>query len=442
MSSKEGPDRMSPGPRAPTSPGTSGGERMGLLPVARVHPVGLLLAGRLVSGIGDSIFELAMYWLVYAATHSRAAVGFLGVAGGLGYLVSLATGVWADRLDARRTLILTDLIRALLVLGILLLAQESHGAVPLGFWLIGAFLLTAMGSLFRTARSALWVQEVPDEIRPTANGLMQSTSALAQLGGMGLGGTLIAYAGAIAALGSDAIAFTLSGLSLILLRVQRAASGPEGQGRSRAGGWLSSFREGQATLWASPVLRRAILLALILNFGGTALEVLLAAWVKGVLHAPSTVYGLLGASVLFGALLSGVLFQPVLRRTSLSLALLGSVAAMGLSVSLFSRLPSALGDVPCLLVFGLGSGLASSALTTLLQARVPKPQMGRVAGTTQALSAAANPMGAALAGGVLAGIPIGDVFLGAGLLMLFAPLVWIGRGPLQADGAASVPLSG
>ncbi|MCL6597068.1 MAG: hypothetical protein K6V73_12825, partial [Firmicutes bacterium] len=68
----------------------------------------LLLAGRLISGTGDAVFELAAYWSVYAVTHSRAAVGWLGTVGGIGYLASLATGVLADRLDARRLLIATD----------------------------------------------------------------------------------------------------------------------------------------------------------------------------------------------------------------------------------------------------------------------------------------------------------------------------------------------
>lgn len=409
--------------------------------VLGTHPVGLLLSGRLVSGIGDSIFELAMYWIVYATTHSRADVGFLGAVGGLGYVASLGTGVWADRLNARRTLIWTDLGRAGVVLGILLWALARGGRVPLPVWLVGVFLLTLMGSLFRTARSVLWVHEVPDAIRPTANGLMQSTSALAQLGGMGIAGTLIASVGAVYALGTDALAFTLSGLSLLLLRVTQA---PVEAGKGDPTGpqsWRRSFREGERTLWGSPVLRRAVLLALFLNLAGTSLEVLLAAWVKGVLHASSTVYGLMGIAVLVGALLSGALFARVGARIGLTATLLVSAAVMGLSLGAFSRVSAVAPDGLCLLGFGFASGMASAALTSLFQAVVPKAQMGRVGGATSALSAAANPLGAALAGSVLAGLPLRDVFLGAGLLMLLAPITWLGA-RVQAppgDGAVVAP---
>ena len=431
-----------------------------ILRVLGTHPVGLLLGGRLASGVGDGLFELAMYWIVYTATNSRAAVGVLGAVGGLGYLASLATGVFADRLNAKRTLIVTDLVRAALVCILLVWLHLTHARAPLALWLVSVFVLTLMGSLFRTARSVLWVHEVPDAVRREANGLMQSTSALAQLGGMGLAGTLLAYVGAVSALGADAIAFALSGLSLFFLRTRsfrktirevgtphetgtlpgaaRLGSGQE----TSAPSWLRSFREGQETVWGSPILRRSMALAVVLNFGGTTLEVLLAAWVKGVLHAPSTVYGLMGAFTLVGVLVSGLLFARFLTRWGLRACLLGSVLLMGAALVLFSRVPSVPADVACLGLFGAGSGLASACLTSTTQSIVPKSNMGRVGGTLQALSAAANPVGAALAGSVLAGVPLGDVFLGAGFLMLLAPLTWIGVGPLAVEHAADATVPG
>ncbi|MCL6596871.1 MAG: MFS transporter [Firmicutes bacterium] len=400
--------------------------------------VALLLAGRLISGAGDTIFELAAYWSVYAATHSRAAVGWLGTVGGLGYLASLATGVLADRLDARRLLIATDLVRAVLALLLVVAGGETRGVVGVALWLMAMFLFTSLGAMFRTGRAALWVRAVPDAVRPTANGLMQSVSGAAQLAGAGLAGALLGFAGVGWALVTDAVAFALSALSLGLVRIPPRPL-PEG---SRTAvprvSFVPSFLEGQRTVWGIPLLRRAVGVALLINLAGTSLEVLLAAWVKGLLHAPAAVYGGLGVALVAGTIVAGPTYGAVAYRFGIRLTVGAAVLLMGSALATFSRVDAVAGDGLCLFAFGFGAGIAGTGLTTLMQSTTPKERMGRVGGTTQALSAAANPVGAALVGSALAGVRLPDVFLGAGALMLGAAALWLGLAGVQGRPAAPV----
>ena len=73
----------------------------------------LYFCGQSVSLIGTWITRLATSWLVYRLTHSSFLLGVITFAGQIPTFVAApAAGVWIDRWDRRRTLLVTQFLAA------------------------------------------------------------------------------------------------------------------------------------------------------------------------------------------------------------------------------------------------------------------------------------------------------------------------------------------
>ena len=116
--------------------------------------------GQIVSLFGDWFNLIASASLVASLTGSGLAVGALFAVRMLApFLVSPLAGVAADRFDRRRLLIATDLVRAVVVLGFLVVRT------PQQVWLL--YVLTAvqlgMHGFFFPTRNAILPDIVSDE---------------------------------------------------------------------------------------------------------------------------------------------------------------------------------------------------------------------------------------------------------------------------------------
>src|SRR5512136_2054304 len=85
--------------------------------VLRRRNFALIWTGQLVSTIGSALTSLAASILVYRATHGSAlSVGLMLMATAApSLLVGLVAGVFVDRFDRRRIMLISDLLRAGLV---------------------------------------------------------------------------------------------------------------------------------------------------------------------------------------------------------------------------------------------------------------------------------------------------------------------------------------
>src|SRR5512137_173505 len=103
----------------------------------------LLWSGQLVSTIGSSLTSLAASILVYRETGSALSVGLMLMATAAPSLVlGLIAGVFVDRWDRKRIMIIADLVRAVLVLAIPFLIPTSIA------WLYVIVLLSSVVGQF------------------------------------------------------------------------------------------------------------------------------------------------------------------------------------------------------------------------------------------------------------------------------------------------------
>ncbi|SCL31708.1 Predicted arabinose efflux permease, MFS family [Micromonospora rhizosphaerae] len=185
----------------------------------RLRSFRLLFLGRTVSAVGDAVVPTALALAVLRATGSTAALAIvLGCAMVPRLLLLPLGGVVADRFDARRVAIGTDLVRcaAQLVVG-----AELLGGAPALTHIAAASAVGGVASAFAMpTASPLVAGTVEAAGRQRANALMGVTANASRLAGPALAGLLIWTAGPGWAFVLDALSFALSALLLSVIRVR------------------------------------------------------------------------------------------------------------------------------------------------------------------------------------------------------------------------------
>ncbi len=165
-----------------------------------------LWLAQVVSELGDWFYSLAVYGLLLELTGQKAqSVGLAVVLQVLPHtMVAPMTGVVNDRVSRKRIMIGADIVRFVIVLG--MLAVRSAGMV----WLVYPLLLfeTIGAAFFEPARSAVIPNIMPESEVLTANALGSATWSFCLAVGAALGGLIAVL------LGRDAV-FLLNAFSFL-----------------------------------------------------------------------------------------------------------------------------------------------------------------------------------------------------------------------------------
>lgn len=355
----------------------------------RLRTFRLLFTGRTLSALGDAVVPAALAIAISRATGSASALALVLGCAMLPRLVLLPLGgVVADRFDARKVALTTDLVRCAAQL---LVGLELIGGTPQLAHIALAEAIGGTASAFAMPTSAPLVNgtvERADLLR--ANALMSSAANATRLAGPAVAGALIFTAGPGWAFVLDAASFAASASMLAVIRVRRERIPPRSiradlvQGwsevRSRDWYWTSLVAHG---VWNGTAAVLATLGPLTVHDrhgsnGGDGV------WVA-VLEAGSV-------GLLLGSLLAS---RARLRRPILT----GNLGLATYALPLFLLAA----DAPAwLLIASYGIALAALGFLTpvwetYVYASVPPGVLARVTSYDWLLSLAAMPVGYALA---------------------------------------------
>jgi MFS family permease len=367
-------------------------------------------ASRGVSALGDGVGSLALPLVaVLLLGASSWEMGVLRAAATTpALLLSLAAGVWVDRLRRRPVMIVADLGRAALLLTVPLAAALGALRIEL-LWAVAlsAGVLTLLYDL-------AWTSFVPSLVARQrlveANGTLQATTSASFAASSGAAGWLVQAVGAPLALIVDAASYLCS--AAILFGVRAVEPPARTPGAPRAG-MRAEIAEGIALVWRDPILRWMVLLTAVGSFSGALHGAVLVLYaVRGLLLAPSALGIVLGAGALAGvagAALAGITSRllgiggALVAGTGLivfgqALAPLAGAAHGGAFVADLD--PGALVLLAGQILFGLGMAVYSVNQISLRQAMVAPHVLGRVNATRRFLVFGIQPIGA-LVGGAL-----------------------------------------
>ncbi|MEV6850434.1 MFS transporter [Actinoplanes sp. NPDC051411] len=207
-----------------------------------------LWLARGVSTAGSAFTAVALPALVYAQTSSALLTSLLAAAIAAPYLVfGLVAGAQADRADRRLIMVTSDLVNAVLLASIPVVAL--FGRAPAVQLIVVAWVSGSVSVWFDAANFGAVPALVPREKLTVANSRIWSTTAAVQIGGPALAGVTIAAIGAQATIAVDAASFLLSALFVARIRTALHRPAPERTGL------LADIREGLAYLFHEPTIR-------------------------------------------------------------------------------------------------------------------------------------------------------------------------------------------
>ena len=193
---------------------------------------------------------MALAWIAVGAFGSAA--GYLtALQAATALLTALFGGRWADRQEHRRLMILCDIARMLVLLGVVA-AWLAAGAPPAWTLILAVVALAVGQAFFRPALQATIPAVVADVARlPAANALIDMTDRIARLLGPGIVGMLSGLLPLVHFVTLDAATFVASALALTLIGRLRALPRLAAPGRETV---LASAVRGFAAMRRLPLL--------------------------------------------------------------------------------------------------------------------------------------------------------------------------------------------
>jgi predicted MFS family arabinose efflux permease len=372
---------------------------------------------RLVERVFPARLGRSFRWLVSATVVENAGDGIALAAGPLlvasqtrdPFLVSLALlsqyvptlifgilgGAAADRLNRKRMVIVVNLLRAVVLAG--LVFTIVTGTVNIAVVLVALFIMGSAETLADSASSTLLPGLVARQDLGIANSRMQGAFLLTnQLVAPPIGAFLFAVGMAVPFV-ANAAAFVLSALL-----VSRVVASTRNEERERAS-FGSEMVEGVRWLIAHPAMRTLAITVFLFNVTYGAAWGVLVLYARKRLGMDEVGFGLITTAIAVGGVIGTFSYGRLERRFSL-----GDLMRVGLLIETGTHLVLAITTsstvaLAMFVVFGIHAFVWGTTATVIRQRAVPDELLGRVGGVTRV----------AVIGGLVIGTPIGGAIASA-----------------------------
>lgn len=394
-------------------------ERPGLRDLLKIRDFRYLWFGQIISNFGDSMTNLGLLLLVNALTGSTAALATMAIALALPSLTfGLIAGVYVDRLDRRRVMIVSDLVRGILVLGFVLVDS------PEKIWILYTigFVQASIGTFFNPARSALIPNIVPKKGLLAANSITQTSQIIFGLLGTAAAGALVGTLDVYWPIFVvDSATFFLAVLLVSRIVFQRVpgivkeALTPRVIWDQLVGGLKITF--------GHRILAGTILAAAITMLGLGAVNILLVPLIVNDLQVPETWFAGVELAQTSAMIISGGLVAVWAARFKPTHILTVSFIGVGVAVGLMAGISQVWHLIVILFLAGWFLTPLQAAVQTIAQTAVPDDVRGRTGAANNALITTASLVSMAAAGLLADAIGVRNVFLIAGGFVVVAGLV-------------------
>ena len=333
----------------------------------------LLWIGQLISSMGSALTALAASILVYRVTDSALSVGLMLVAtSGPTVLVGLVAGVFVDRYDRKRIILISDLLRAILIFLIPLLIPWNIN------WL---YVIVAFSSVitqfFDSAHASILPEVVSEKELSAATSLMAVSSLGSTTIGFAVAGFIATSSNIEWAFYIDAVSFLISA-ALIFFTGMPPIPFPEDTSVRAVG---ENLRAGLNTVRATPILRSlfVVIAPIYLIFG---LEIsLLLPFTLRELGGTEFDFGLQEAAEAIGIAVGGIVMARLADRIRAGQWLAISYLGMAAAMILYSLSRHAALAILMMGISGLLNAPSFIGEQLVIQRAAPREMRGRVYST-------------------------------------------------------------
>lgn len=316
---------------------------------------------------------LALLITVNQLTGSTVSMGMMMISLTLPQLVfSFVAGVIVDRVDRKKIMVFSDLVRAALVLAFLTVRSQEQIHV---FYIVG-FLLSTVSVFFWPAKTAMIPRIVKGEASLlSANALSQTIRVAAMLIGPALAGFLIALLGTSVAFAVDSVTYLASAIAIMTISTRGETTDQERIGVRMI--W-QRFGEGFGYMLRNGTVLAIIVTGMVALLGIGAIEVLFVPFLQGEFGVGPEGLGFAQTAQGIGMLAGSMLIGNLAARFRLTRSIACSVGLLGIAVVTCGLSSHFILILVALFIAGLGLAPLNAALSTLIQITVPDEKLGRV----------------------------------------------------------------
>ena len=351
----------------------------------------LFFFGQLVSVAGTWMQTVAQSFLVLDLTHSGIQLGLTTAARfGPMFLFGPVGGVFADRMDKRRVLYLTQSLSGLLAAAF----AVTVGTQSIKLWIV-YLLAVALGfvNVFdNPARQSFISEMVSADDLPNAVTLNSVAMNMARVLGAALGGVIAAAIGLALCFACNALSFAAVLISLAAMHKSELFPAKRVARQKR------QVRQGLRYVRSTPELLIPLVMIAVIGTLAWEFQVTLPLMATKVFHHGAAAYGVMASVMGAGAVVGGLISaaRPRPRGRALCLSAIG----WGIAILAAAAAPSLALELAALVFVGYGSITFNSLAKTTLQLAA-KPQMrGRVMALWALAWLGSTPIGGPIVGWV------------------------------------------
>ncbi|WP_246945276.1 MFS transporter [Bacillus pinisoli] len=370
----------------------------------------LLLAGVGISSLGDFIYLVAINILILRLTGSPAAVAGLWI---MGPVASIVTKFWSgsliDRMNKRRLMIITDLIRAIIIAFIPFISSV---------WLLYVclFLLSVARAFFEPTSMIYMTSLIPQEQRKQFNSFRSVFTSGAFLIGPAIAGFLIVATSIHIAIWINAISFVLSaGVILLLPNIDEKATQVNKFNFKDIvldWGYVLSFSRKNTYVISVYFLAQIFM---VITLGMDAQEVV---FTQKVLGLSETDFGLLISITGIGSVIGASVVSILAKRMSIQLLISTGFLFVAVGYMIYAFSFSFLSVAIGFILLGFFNAFSNTGFMTFYQNNVPVDMMGRISSVYSVMISVLQIVSVLLIGFTGEIIPLRYSVIGSSILVL------------------------
>lgn len=375
------------------------------------------LTAQTISLFGSSLVQYSIVWYITLSTSSG---GMLTISTLCGFLpqifISLFAGVWIDRYDRKKMIMLSDTVIAVSTLLLAVLFLTGHKNI---WFVFSVLIVRSAGTGIQTpAVNALIPCLTPKEKLMKVNGINSTLSSIMMFLSPAAGGVILSFAPLEAALFIDVLTAIVGVGITATVPVCRKKETPASLSPDKgSNSYLTEIKYGFLYLKENRFLRRLLLFQITILFLISPSAFLTPLMVSRTFGAE--VWRLTASEMTYslGMVLGGLLiaswggFRKKINTT------LAAGAAYGLLMVGLGIAPAFLVYLICNTMIGITSPCYNTPVTVTIQETVPANMHGRIFSFMQIATSCALPLGMTVFGPVADFIPIQWILIGAGMIV-------------------------
>jgi MFS family permease len=386
----------------------------------------ILLGGQFVSQIGDKFYILALAYWVLETTQSSAKMGIL-----LFYsffpaiLLGIFAGAYIDKYDRKKIIVLADLIRGVVVFGVLIVYVQ--GALTLPIIIAAQVLLSICAAFYDPAIPAVIPQIVEKDQLVKANSLTQFVQGFSTIAGPTLGGIAIATVGYTFIFVFNALSYIISGALECFIAIPKK----EIEKSTKPSSIFKDLGEGFRFVAGKKPLLIILSIVGVIHFFVGSIEVVVPVLASHLTGAGPTNLGFLKTSIGVGTVLLAIIVAATgYLNNKEEKFLFGAVSFIGVNYVLVSMLKffninTVYAYTAFFCLIGASIVVAATCFRTILQKFIANDMAGRVFGVAGVIGNLSIPLAMLVYGFVMEYVNFALVIAISGALITITTAIFI-----------------